>query len=108
MAYFNGVQYATNAAVVANPGRRESGCDIEIQYVNDQGRQQNVILRVTNATMLRDADGSRVSCSSFTAGQRVNASFTDTMIPTSPPIARAYSITRQGMGSGTAGIDIDL
>lgn len=108
MAYFNGVQYATNAAVVANPGRRESGCDIEIQYVNDQGRQQNVILRVTNATMLRDADGSRVSCASFTAGQRVNASFTDTMSPTSPPIARAYSITRQGTGSGTLGIDIDL
>ncbi|MBQ9299933.1 MAG: hypothetical protein IJ214_05415 [Clostridia bacterium] len=108
MAYFSGIQYATNATVVANPGRRESGCDIEIQYVNDQGATRNVILRVTDSTVLRGADGRRVSCASFTAGQRVNASFTDSMSNTAPPMARAYSITRQGTGSGTVGIDIDL
>lgn len=108
MAYFNGVQYATNATVVANPGRRESGCDIEIRYTNDQGREQNMILRVTDSTILRDAGGSRVSCSSFTAGQRVNASFTDSMSDTTPPMARAYSIIRQGTSGGVVGIDIDL
>ena len=109
MAYFSGIQYATNAAVVANPGRRESGCDIEISYLNDQGARQNVILRVTDATQLRGADGSRVSCASFTVGQRVNASFTDTMSNTTPPMARAYSITRLGGGNaGVVGIDIDV
>ena len=108
MAYFNGVQYATNATVVANPGRRESGCDIEINYVNDQGQRQNMILRVTDSTVLRDANGSRVSCSSFTAGQRVTASFTDSMSNTTPPMARAYSIIRQGTGNGVVGTDIDL
>lgn len=108
MAYFNGVQYAVNATVVANPGRRENGCEIEINYLDDQGASRNVILRVTDSTVMRDASGNRVSCSSFTAGQRVNASFTDTMSPTAPPIARAYSITRQGTGGGIVGIDIDL
>lgn len=109
MAYFSGIQYATNASVVANPGRRESGCDIEINYVNDQGVPQNIILRVTDTTLLRDADGSRISCASFRPGQRVNASFTDSMSDSAPPMARAYSITRQsGSGGGRVGIDIDL
>lgn len=110
MAYFNGIQYATNAVVVANPGRRESGCDIEIRYLNDQGRNSNVILRVTDSTVLRDADGRRVSCASFTAGQRVNASFTDSMSDSTPPMARAYSITRRGSNGsgGVVGIDIDM
>ena len=109
MAYFNGIQYATNATVVANPGRRESGCDIEISYVNDQGLNRSVILRVTDATVLRGASGSRVSCASFRPGQRVNASFTDSMSDSTPPMARAYSITQLGNASGgVPGIDIDL
>ena len=109
MAYFNGVQYATNAAVVANPGRRESGCDIEIQYLDDQGASRNVILRVTDSTVLRSADGRRVSCASFVPAQRVNAAFTDSMSDTTPPMARAYSIIRQSTGSGgIVGIDIDV
>ena len=106
MAYINGIQYATNAAVVANPGRRESGCDIEIRYLNDQGRQQNLILRVTDSTVLRDVDGNRVSCASFTAGQRVNAAFTAAQSNSTPPMARAYSIIRQS-GGGMVGINID-
>lgn len=108
MAYFNGIQYATNATVVANPGRRESGCDIEIRYLNDQGQTRNVILRVTDSTVLRGQNGQRVACSSFAAGQRVNASFTDSMSNTTPPMARAYSIIRQGGSGGTLGVDIDL
>lgn len=108
MAYFSGIQYATNATVVANPGRRESGCDIEISFLNDQGASRNVILRVTDSTVLRGADGNRVSCASFRAGQRVNASFTDSMSDSAPPMARAYSITRLGNGNGgVLGIDID-
>lgn len=107
MAYFNGIQYATNAAVVANPGRRESGCDIEISYQDDQGASRSVILRVTDSTVLRDASGARVSCASFRPGQRVNASFTDTMSNSAPPMARAYSITRLA-SAGRVGIDIDV
>ncbi len=108
MAYFNGIQYATNAAVTANPGRRASGCEIEINYINDQGRSRNMILRVTDSTVIRSADGRRISCSSIAAGQRINAAFTDTESPTTPPVARAYSITQLGTGGGTVGIDIDL
>jgi len=108
MAYINGIQYALNAVVAANPGRRESGCDIEISYQNDAGSAQRVILRVTDSTVLRGADGSRVGCSDFLPGQRVNASFTGAMSPTTPPMARAYSITRLGVGAGTPGIDIDV
>jgi len=108
MAYFNGIQYALNAAVVANPGRRANGCEIEIRYQNEAGTMQNAILRVTDSTVLRDAAGRRLDCSDFVAGQRVNASFTDSMSPTTPPMARAYSITLQNAGSGVAGIDIDM
>lgn len=108
MSYINGIQYATNAVVVANPGRRENGCEIEIRYLNGQGNMQNTILRVTDSTVLRGPNGNRLSCSAFTAGQRVNASFTDSMSPTTPPVARAYSVIQLGGTGGTLGIDIDL
>ena len=75
MAYYNGVQSVTNATVTGNPGRRASQCNIEISYVNANGGTDNVILRVNDATQLRSADGRRIACSSFVAGQRVDASF---------------------------------
>ena len=75
MAYYNGVQSVTNATVTGTPGRRASQCNIEISYVNANGGTDNVILRVNDATQLRSADGRRIACSSFVAGQRVDASF---------------------------------
>ena len=95
MAYYNGVQSVTNATVTGTPGRRASQCNIEISYVNANGGTDNVILRVNDATQLRSADGRRIACSSFVAGQRVDASFSAARSDTAPPMARAYTITRQ-------------
>lgn len=107
MAYYNGVQSVTNATVTGTPGRRASQCNIEISYVNANGGTDNVILRVNDATQLRSADGRRIACSSFVAGQRVDASFSVARSDTAPPMARAYTITRQGT-RGRLGVDIDL
>ena len=101
MAYYNGVQSVTNATVTGTPGRRASQCNIEISYVNANGGTDNVILRVNDATQLRSADGRRIACSSFVAGQRVDASFS------AAPMARAYTITRQDT-RGRLGVDIDM
>ena len=106
MAYYNGVQSVTNATVTGNPGRRASQCNIEISYVNANGGTENVILRVGDATQLRSADGRRIACSSLTAGQRVDASFSAAQSDTAPPMARAYTIIQQGT-RGRVGIDID-
>lgn len=108
MAYINGVQYATNAVVTANPGRRASDCNIEIRYTTAQGAEESVILRVNEGTEMRNANGVRISCNDFYAGQRVNASFSGAMSDSQPPMARAYSITQVGGGSGVVGIDIDV
>lgn len=108
MAYINGIQYANNALVVANPGRRANDCNIEISYRDAQGAQRNVLLRVTDSTQMRDVDGGRISCNDFYAGQRVNASFTGSMSDTTPPMARAYAITQVGTSGGIVGIDIDM
>ena len=108
MAYLNGIQYASNATVVANPGRRAADCNIEIRYTTAAGRARNVILRVTDSTQLTNAQGNRITCPDFSAGQRVNASFTESMSDTAPPVARAYSITQLGSSGGVVGIDIDL
>lgn len=109
MAYLNGIQYANNAVVIANPGRRASNCNIEIQYQTGKGATRNVLLRVTDSTQMRNAAGARISCDDFYAGQRVNASFTDSMSDTTPPMARAYTITQLGgAGNGVVGIDIDM
>ena len=64
-------------------------------------------LRVNDATQLRSADGRRIACSSFVAGQRVDASFSAARSDTAPPMARAYTITRQGT-RGRLGVDIDM
>ena len=85
MAYYNGVQSVTNATVTGNPGRRASQCNIEISYVNENGGTDNVILRVNDATQLRSAARS----------------------DTAPPMARAYTITRQDT-RGQLGVDIDM
>lgn len=107
MAYYNGVQSVTNATVTGTPGRRTSQCNIEISYVNENGGTDNVILRVNDATQLRSADGRRIACSSFVAGQRVDASFSAARSDTAPPMARAYTITRQDT-RGRLGVDIDM
>ena len=66
-----------------------------------------MILRVNDATQLRSADGRRIACSSFVAGQRVDASFSAARSDTAPPMARAYTITQQGT-RGQLGVDIDM
>lgn len=107
--YYNGVENVNNATVTGNPGRRASNCNIEITYTNAAGNTQNVLLRVVDNTQLRNANGSRIACSSFTAGQRVDASFSAARSDTAPPMARAYSITQLNTGAqGRLGIDIDM
>lgn len=113
MAYYNGIQRVRDALVVATPGRRANNCNIEIAYTNTQGAEQHVILRVNRATVLRDANGCRLGCGSFAAGQTVNAAFSEAMTRSLPPQARAYSITRTSVANGTPiqprlGIDIDM
>lgn len=65
-----------------------------------------MILRVNDATQLRSADGRRIACSSFVAGQRVDASFSAARSDTAPPMARAYTITRRARAAGWAWISI--
>ena len=67
-----------------------------------------MILRVTDSTQMTNAQGNRIDCSNFYAGQRVNAAFTESMSDTAPPVARAYSITQLGAPGGVVGIDIDM
>lgn len=107
MAYYNGVQSVTNATVTGTPGHRASRCNIEISYVSASGGTQRVRLRVGDATQLRAADGRRILCSSFAAGQRVDAAFSAAHSDTVPPVARAYTITQQG-ARGQLGVDIDM
>lgn len=107
--YYNGVQNVNNATVTGTPGRRANNCNIEIAYTNAAGNTENIILRVGANTQLRNANGSRIACSSFTAGQRVDASFSGAQSDSAPPMARAYSITQRNTGvQGRLGVDIDM